>query len=172
MRAIFGDAAAATFLQGEESDQELIGPFVFGSNGAGYDKIIVEAGGARHPQPNEQHERKLLMNGPEVFSFTISTVPRTVKKLLSDANLNLEDVDKFIYHQANTYMLEHLRKKSKIDEDKFCVDMEDIGNTVSATIPIAFKRALERGEIKCGDRVMLVGFGVGLSWAGTLCTIP
>ena len=172
VRAIFGDGAAATFLEATESDQDLIGPFVFGSNGAGYDKIIVKAGGARHPTPDESVQRKLEMNGPEVFSFTISTVPRTVKKLLEDANMNLDDVDKFIYHQANTFMLEHLRKKSKIDEDRFLVDMEDIGNTVSASIPIAFKRALERNEVKSGDRIMFVGFGVGLSWAATLCVIP
>lgn len=172
VRAIFGDGAAATFLEATESDQDLIGPFVFGSNGAGYDKIIVKAGGARHPMPDDSVQRKLEMNGPEVFSFTISTVPRTVKKLLEDANMNLDDVDKFIYHQANTFMLEHLRKKSKIDEDRFLVDMEDIGNTVSASIPIAFKRALERNEVKSGDRVMFVGFGVGLSWAATLCVIP
>lgn len=171
VRAIFGDAAAATFLSTEESNDDYIGPFVFGSNGAGYDKIIVEAGGARHPAEDDAFQRKLKMNGPEVFSFTLSTVPRVVKQLLSNANLELHDVDKFIYHQANTYMLEHLRKKSKIDPERFCIDMEDVGNTVSATIPIALKRAMDRNEICSGDRVMLVGFGVGLSWAGALCVI-
>ena len=180
VRAIFGDAAAATLIQGvpcSENKVEGIGPFVFGTDGRGADNLIVPAGGMRRrglqkdsaPESDDQDlSDRLFMNGPEIFSFTLRVVPDTVQTLLSRASKTLEQIDLFVFHQANKYMLDHLRKKLKIPEEKFQISMRDCGNTVSATIPIALKRALEEGKLKPGDRVMLVGFGVGYSWAGAL----
>ena len=108
------------------------------------------------------------MNGPEIFRFTLEAVPPCVHQLCSRSGLALEQVDLFVFHQANAYMLEHLREKIGIPADKFFVHVESCGNTVSSTIPIALKEAANNGRLRPGMRVMLVGFGVGLSWAATL----
>ena len=111
------------------------------------------------------------MNGPEIFQFVLKVVPNTVKNILDKSEMNLEDVDYFIFHQANAFILNHLRMKLKIPEEKFCLDLEDIGNTISASIPIALSRALNFGTIKRNMKVMLLGFGVGYSWGSCILTI-
>jgi 3-oxoacyl-[acyl-carrier-protein] synthase-3 len=113
----------------------------------------------------------LFMNGPEIFNFTLRCVPETVKDLLSRAELSMDDVDLFVFHQANGFMLERLRSKLCIPEDKFLVHMEHCANTVSSTIPIALEHAYLAGRIRPGTRAMLIGFGVGLSWAGTVARL-
>jgi 3-oxoacyl-[acyl-carrier-protein] synthase-3 len=108
------------------------------------------------------------MNGPEIFAFTLRVVPKVVHELLARAGKGLGDIDLFVFHQANQYMLEHLRKKLKIPAEKFFLGMRHCGNTVSCTIPIALKQAAQEGRIQPGHLVMLVGFGVGYSWGATL----
>jgi 3-oxoacyl-[acyl-carrier-protein] synthase-3 len=108
------------------------------------------------------------MNGGEIFAFTLRAVPEAVRQLLEKAGLSLANVDRFVFHQANQYMLDNLRKKIGIPEEKFVIDMRDCGNTVSNTIPIALKRAVADGRIQPGHRVMLVGFGVGYSWSAMM----
>jgi 3-oxoacyl-[acyl-carrier-protein] synthase-3 len=179
-RAIFGDAAAATLLTAVESETELIGPFVFGTDGRGAEHLIVPAGGSRRPASVEtavermtdtgglRSDQNLRMNGPEMFRFTLQRVPSMVQELLRRADLQLEDVDRFVFHQANGYMLEHLRSKLGIPTEKFCLSLSHCGNTVSSSIPLALADERERGVGRGGETVMTVGFGVGLSWAGTL----
>jgi len=142
----------------------------------------TSAGGLRRPrtqesaqvtfdsQGNGRSADNLFMNGPEVFNFTLDAVPASVRKLLEKAGVAQESVDLFVFHQANRYMLDHLRKKLQIPEEKFCFAMSDCGNTVSSTIPIALKSAA--ATLRDGALVMLVGFGVGYSWGATLwrCT--
>jgi 3-oxoacyl-[acyl-carrier-protein] synthase III len=183
VRTLFGDGAAATFISGEESDRELTGPFVFGSDGSGAADLIVPAGGMRNSidadarmeredeQGNWRSDCNLYMNGGAIFNFTLQTVPRSVETLLERSGLGLDDIDYFIPHQANKFMLDRLRAKLKIPAEKFFCDMEMTGNTVSSTIPIAFEQALERQLVKKGDKVALIGFGVGLSWAATIVEI-
>lgn len=180
VRTIFGDAAAATLITATESASPLVGPFVYGTDGAGAENLIVKTGGmraARTEQTGTAREAEsgnvrstdnLFMNGGEIFTFTLSSVPDAVNKLLAKANVSLDQVDLFVFHQANRYMLEHLRKRMKIAEDKFVVDMAHCGNTVSSTIPIALRDSLTKGKLKSGALVMLVGFGVGYSWGATL----
>jgi 3-oxoacyl-[acyl-carrier-protein] synthase-3 len=108
------------------------------------------------------------MNGPEIFNFTIDSVPGLVHSTLQKNNLNLEDIDYVIFHQANKYMLEYLRKKIKIPVEKFHNNMLMTGNTVSATIPIALEECLEKGLVKTGSRLLLVGFGVGYSYGAVV----
>ena len=183
VRTIFGDAAAATLITGVESDRDLIGPFVFGTDGRGAGNLIVRAGGMREP-PSEssavEHEDKggnwrsdddLYMNGPEIFTFTLKAVPPAIDSLLARAAKTKQDVDFYVLHQANRFMLEKLRNKLGIPEDRFCIDMEDCGNTVSSTIPIALERAKARGRLASGMRAMLVGFGVGYSWSAGLMEV-
>jgi len=105
------------------------------------------------------------MDGPEIFTFTLKAVPKAVKELLARARLTLNQIDLFVFHQANQFMLEHLRNKLHIPEDRFVLAMENCGNTVSSSIPIALAEAERIGQLRPGQRVMLVGFGVGYSWA-------
>jgi 3-oxoacyl-[acyl-carrier-protein] synthase-3 len=177
VRTIFGDAAAATLVQG--SSDSKIGPFVYGTDGRGGENLIVKSGGMRTPRSTEtaavtkddsgnQHtEDHLFMDGPEIFNFTLGKIPAAVAGLLAKTGKSLEDVDFFVFHQANRYMLEHLRKKLRIPSDKFCVSLKTCGNTVSSTIPIALKASALEGKLKDGDLVMLLGFGVGYSWGAT-----
>jgi 3-oxoacyl-[acyl-carrier-protein] synthase-3 len=180
VRTLFGDAAAATLIAGSaKSPGEYIGPFVYGTDGRGAGNLIVRTGGMRHPQRPQNEERwdtdgnspgpaNLYMNGPEIFNFTLRAVPDLVQQLLTRAGKIVEDVDLFVFHQANEYMLEHLRKKLKIPPEKFFIGMRGCGNTVSSTIPIALQQAVHENRIQPGHLIMLVGFGVGYSWAATL----
>lgn len=111
----------------------------------------------------------LYMNGPEIFTFAIRAVPKAVNELLVRAQLQLDDIDLFVFHQANEYMLRCLQTKLQIPDERFVVAMRDYGNTVSSTIPIALHAIRADGRLKPGMRVMLVGFGVGYSWGATLC---
>lgn len=182
VRTIFGDGAAATLIRSvppTETTTSFIGPFVYGTDGAGASNLIVPQGGLRHPVGGSTPSGgataafgpdRLYMNGPEIFSFTSKTIPRAVDALLTRAECGPETIDLYVFHQANRHMLEHLRKKIGLPEEKFVVVMGHCGNTVSATIPIALKHCLEEGRLKPGMRVMLVGFGVGYSWGATLLT--
>lgn len=184
VRTLFGDGAAATLVEATEADGELLGPFVFGTDGRGAQNLIVPAGGMRRPldadacreeqdaQGNWRAARDLYMNGPAIFNFTMQTVPRAVEQLLAKSGRRLEEIDLFVFHQANKFMLERLRSRLHIPADKFCIDMEASANTVSSTIPIALEKARREGRASSGDLVALVGFGVGYSWAATLCRIP
>jgi 3-oxoacyl-[acyl-carrier-protein] synthase-3 len=179
VRTIFGDAAAATLVSGVESDEELLGPFVFGTDGGGKETVIVRAGGAREPftdqsrlereeKGNWRSDANIYMNGPEIFNFALRVVPSAVKTLLDRAGTGHDSVDYYIFHQANKFMLDRLRNKIGIDVSKFCLDMDWCGNTVSSTIPIALERARASGRLGAGARVMAVGFGVGYSWAAAM----
>jgi len=180
VRTIFGDAAAATLVSADPSLTPLIGPFVYGTDGRGGPNLIVPAGGMRQPRSaetavsvqdeggNVRSQDDLFMNGAEIFNFTLDVVPQTVNSLLEKAGLQLSDVDLFVFHQANKFMLEHLRKRLRISPEKFHVSMSHCGNTVSSTIPIALKHAALEGKLQPGALVMLVGFGVGYSWGAVL----
>jgi 3-oxoacyl-[acyl-carrier-protein] synthase-3 len=111
------------------------------------------------------------MNGSEIFSFTLTAVPSLVRDTLEKNKTAMEAVDLFIFHQANVYMLECLRKKLKIAEEKFYACLWDVGNTVSSTIPIAICESLQDGSLKKGMKALLAGFGVGYSWGGSLLSL-
>jgi 3-oxoacyl-[acyl-carrier-protein] synthase-3 len=121
---------------------------------------------------NWRSRDNLYMNGGEIFNFTMKVVPDCVNQILARTCKTIDDVNLFVFHQANEYMLQHLRKKLGIPEEKFYVWLGTCGNTVSSTIPIALKHASIEGRLKVGDLVMLVGFGVGYSWGVTLIRWP
>jgi 3-oxoacyl-[acyl-carrier-protein] synthase-3 len=177
VRTLFGDGAAATLVGRSDGDgeEELLGPFLYGTDGRGGRNLIVQAGGFRMPSREHAGDPRatsapgpefLFMDGPEIFTFSLKVVPQLVKDLLQRAGATLDQVDLFVFHQANRFMLEHLRNKLKIAEERFVVALEEFGNTVSATIPIALAEARRTGQLRSGQRVMLVGFGVGYSWGG------
>ncbi|MDE6842502.1 MAG: ketoacyl-ACP synthase III [Muribaculaceae bacterium] len=176
-RTIFGDGATATVISTDGFAE--IGNFALGTNGAGAENLIVRSGGARHSQKIEDlsfdengnpcSSDYLFMKGAEIFTFTQKNVPLVVKQTLEKNGLELEDVSTFVFHQANSYMLNFLRKKIGIAPEKFYVNMSEIGNTVSNSIPIALADA--KKEDNLSGLVMICGFGVGYSWGGCVLHI-
>lgn len=171
-RTIFGDAATATVVSTEGFAE--IGNFALGTNGAGAENLIVRTGFSRWREKkgdlvfdengNPHSSDYLYMNGSEIFIFTQKNVPVVVKQTLANNNLTLDKLGLVIFHQANSYMLNFLRKKIKIPEEKFFINMGNIGNTVSNSIPIALYDAKEQGVLY--GPVLICGFGVGYSWGG------
>ncbi len=179
--ALFGDGASATLL--EKSTADHIGRFVFGTDGSKYDQIIVRHGRERYPLPqwaepdytdafgNVKNHAKLYMNGGTVFNFTLEKAPGLFNRLLEDAGLTPDDIDYFVFHQANRIVLESLGKKLRIPSEKIIIELNDVGNTVSSSIPIALKKSMDKDVIKKGNTIMVAGFGVGLSWGGAIVTV-
>jgi 3-oxoacyl-[acyl-carrier-protein] synthase III len=173
-RSVFGDAAAATIVS--YTGTWKIGNFSFGTDGSGAEKLIVKSGSSRHKKPlndmklnesgNPVSGDYLFMDGADIFNFTLNVVPELVRNTLVKNLITQDDIDFFIFHQANAYILEFLRKKVKIPEDKFYYCLEHTGNTVSCSLPIALYEAEEEGKIN--GKTLICGFGVGLSWAGTV----
>lgn len=171
-RTIFGDAATATIIS--DNGFAEICNFDLGTDGAGANNLIVRTGGKAQPEKmnditfdedgNPRSSDYLYMNGGEIFSFTLMRVPKMVRQTLDKNALTMDDINLFVFHQANKFMLNHLRKKLKIEESKFFLNLEDIGNTVSSTVPIALVDAKNAGLLV--GNVLIAGFGVGLSWGG------
>ncbi|MEH2069197.1 MAG: ketoacyl-ACP synthase III [Nostoc sp.] len=181
VRTLFGDGATATLIEAsDEADEEFIGPFVFGTDGNGANNIIVKTGGFRSTRSehtakeeaddsgNVRSQDNLYMNGSEVIKFTLSYVPKAINDLLTKCGRNLDDFDYIILHQANYFMLDALRKKLNLSEEKFPVFLDMCGNTVSSSIPLTLESMLNESRLKRGDRLLLLGFGVGYSWAATV----
>jgi 3-oxoacyl-[acyl-carrier-protein] synthase-3 len=183
VRTLFGDAAAATAIVATESVGDAIGPFVFGTDGSGAKNLIVEAGMFRMPKSletakeivddsgNVRTRENLYMNGAELMGFSLKEVPKAADALLLKAGKAKEDIDFFVLHQANKFMLEALRKRLKVPQERLPIMMEDCGNTVSSTIPIALFKLCQQGRLRQGHQLMLIGFGVGFSWAACLLNL-
>ncbi len=175
-RSIFGDGAAACLVS--ESGFAQIGDFVLGTDGSGYDKLIVRNGMARHraadgkvvrdESGSERRDDALYMDGGDIFNFTLKVLPGLEQQVLQKNGLGKEDIDYFVFHQANKFMLETVRKVCHIAPERFYLNMEQVGNTVSSTIPIALKDCMDNGTVFSGMTVLIAGFGVGLSWGGTV----
>lgn len=173
-RSIFGDAATASLIS-KDGFAEIL-DFDLGTDGSGAENLIVRNGASKNREKAndlffDEHQDPyssdyLFMDGSEIFTFTLERVPELVKNVLTINNLKKEDIDLYILHQANKYMLEHLRKKLKITPEQFYIYMENVGNTVSSTIPIALYEAAK--EKKLLGNILLAGFGVGYSWGGTI----
>lgn len=171
-RTIFGDAATATVVATEGFAE--IGEFALGTNGAGADNLIVKTGAMRYPEKaddlrydengNPESSDHLFMSGTAIFTFTQKNVPAVVRQTCEKNNLLPDDIDLYVFHQANKYMLDFLRKKIKISEEHFYVNMADKGNTVSNSIPIALSDAATENRLH--GKVLVCGFGVGYSWGG------
>ncbi|MBI1647721.1 ketoacyl-ACP synthase III [Capnocytophaga sp. 051621] len=173
-RTIFGDAGSATLISTEGFAE--IGNFSLGTDGKGAENLIVKTGAFKHKSPlndlnfdekaNPTSSDYLFMNGSEIFNFTIDVVPSLVNYTLDKNELTKEDVDGYVFHQANAFMLNFLRKKLKIEEEKFHYYMSEVGNTVSSTIPIVLYEKLKENKLK--GNLLLAGFGVGYSWGGCI----
>lgn len=177
LRALFSDAGCACLISGVNSEIG-VGKFVVGTDGGGYKNLIVYRSCTRNPADAEWIEQnkdangmllgQMEMNSKEIFLFSYRTVPKLIDDVLIKNNVKFEEIDLFIFHQANGPMIEALRKKIKIPESKFFTNIEYIGNTVSCSIPIALKQAIDGGKIKPGNKVLIAGFGIGYSWGATI----
>jgi 3-oxoacyl-[acyl-carrier-protein] synthase-3 len=178
-RSIFGDGAAACLISTEGFAE--IGEFSLGTDGSGAEKLIVKTGAARCKRPTglsevdeEGHTRfddYLYMDGGGIFNFTLDAVPEMMKDILAKNRLTAEDVDYYVFHQANKFMLSTIRKVCVLPKEKFYINLEETGNTVSSTVMIGLKDCIQSGTITQGMNVMISGFGVGLSWGGTILRI-
>ena len=177
-RTIFGDGAAACLISKDKGLAE-IKDFVLGTDGSGAANLMLHSGASRQPEKtgvettdddgHVNREDFLYMNGSAIFNFTLETVPPLMKSLLTKSGLEKAEVDYFVFHQANKYMLSTLRKVCGIPSDRFYINLEETGNTVSSTILIGLKECLKAETIVPGMKVMICGFGVGLSYgAGML----
>lgn len=175
-RSIFGDGAAACLISTEGFAE--IQDFVLGTDGKGADNLIVKTGAARHMLPTGKSQEDdeghiwyddyLYMNGGAIFNFTLDAVPAMIQQLLEKHHLSQDDINYYVFHQANKFMLSTIRKFCVLPKDKFYINLENVGNTVSSTVLIGLKDCIERQVIKPNDTVMIAGFGVGLSWGGTI----
>lgn len=175
-RSIFGDGAAACLISTDGFAK--IGEVVLGTDGSGFSNLIVKTGAARCKQAtgnsvvdSEGHvwrDDYLYMNGGAIFNFTLDAVPAMMKMLFNKCSLAKDDIDYFVFHQANQFMLSTIRKVCGLPKDKFYMDMANVGNTVSSTVLIGLKECLKDGRIHSGMNVMCCGFGVGLSWGGII----
>jgi 3-oxoacyl-[acyl-carrier-protein] synthase-3 len=166
-RPIFSDAAAATIVG--KSLIDGISAFDLGTNGSGYKNLII---------PNDGDDIEgakpgfLFMAGAAVFLFSMSMVPKCINNVLAKSGKNITDVDLFVFHQASKVVIDKITAKLNLPIEKVYTNYQHIGNTVSATIPIALKDAYEDGSLRAGDCSMLVGFGVGYSWGGCIIETP
>ncbi|MES2762998.1 MAG: ketoacyl-ACP synthase III [Bacteroidota bacterium] len=169
LRSIFSDIGTATIITKADSEQH----FTFGTDGGGYDNLIVDNSATRNPQVEGDFLEGLpyghmKMNSTEVFLFAVKRVPGLVDDILKKHQLTVDDIDLFVFHQASYFMLDVIRRKCKIPKEKFFINIENFGNSVSSTIPVALKDAEEKGVLKKGMKVMLAGFGIGYSWGATI----
>lgn len=175
-RSIFGDGAAACLISTDGFAE--IGGFVLGTDGSGANHLIVKTGASKQKTATGQsvedeeghvwYDDYLYMNGGAIFNFTLDAVPAMMAQVLEKNGMQKDDVDYYVFHQANKFMLNTIRKICVLPKDKFYVNLAETGNTVSSTVLIGLKDCLDNQTIKTGDKVMVAGFGVGLSWGGTM----
>lgn len=173
LRTIFGDGAAATIV--DASEERSISSFVFGTDGSGADTLMLTEGVSRKTDLLQPKKRKrwpslLYMDGPELVKFTLDVVPPMIDKILADTRWQRDQVDYYLVHQATAFMLEHLRNRLSLERELVPEALEDYGNTVSSTLPILIYELRKRQQLKPGKQTLLIGFGVGLSWAGCAWT--
>ena len=175
-RSIFGDGAAACLISTDGFAR--IGEFVLGTDGSGFKHLIVETGALRkkgktgvESMDDDGHMRReayLYMDGSAIFNFTLDAVPPMIKEILEKNKMRKDEIDYYVFHQANKFMLNTIRKVCTLPKDKFYVNLAETGNTVSSTVLIGLKDCITNKMINTGDKVMISGFGVGLSWGGTI----
>ena len=183
VKPLFGDAGTATLIEGFDSEISGLRSFSFGTNGSGYENLIVPVGGARYPfqsskiiedsdeYGNKRTNQNLYMNGSAISDFALEVVPDTVNKVLLKEGIDKSVVDYYVFHQANKFMLEFLQQKCDLLGRPFWNDVSEYGNTVSCSIPIALcDLKLQEPDLKL-EQVMIAGFGVGLSWAGCMINL-
>ena len=167
---LFGDGAGAVLLQGTDEPAGMLS-CVLGSDGSGGELLCVPAGGSRQPaslQTVQTAQHFIRMNGKEVYKFAVTTVPRSCLEAITRAGLSVEDVDLFIPHQANIRIIGSAAEALGLPPEKVFTNVDRYGNTSAASIPIALCEAVEQGRVREGSKLLLAGFGGGLSWGAAM----
>lgn len=182
-RPLFGDGATATWIEAVDENFPSLSAFVFGSDGNRYDKLIIPVGGSKNPPRNtpevfstdENHNYRsnyeVFMDGMAITHFTLREIPKLVDDVLISANLTRSELDYCIFHQANKFMMKYLREKANLSDVPFHNDILTTGNIVSGSVGLAIEQVAKNHDISGLKRVMLAGFGVGLSWAGCIADL-
>ena len=163
---IFGDGASASIIENIDIKEHNNYRFELGCDGNGVEDLYLPNSGVLSNN-KKRNDKFLIMNGANVFSFAINEIPKNIIKCLDSNNLKISDIDYFILHQANKFILETIRDKLKIPDNKFIIDLR-YGNTTSSTIPIAINNLIRENSVKNYSKVLICGFGVGLSWGSTI----
>lgn len=167
---LFGDGAGAVVLGKGEGEHGILATYL-GADGEGSNLLNIPAGGSRYPASEETLARRMhymQMQGNEVFKFAVKKIPECAARVLEQADLSIDDVDHFIFHQANLRILKAAAKKLNIPSEKMLVNIEKYGNISAASIPVALAEAVNENKIKTGDLLLLVGFGAGLTMGASL----
>jgi 3-oxoacyl-[acyl-carrier-protein] synthase-3 len=170
---LFGDGAGAVVLQATDVPSGVLS-FVLGSDGSGWEHLILPAGGAVYPPSQETLDKGMhtvKMNGREVFRFATRVLGKALREAVRQAGLEIEDIDLFVPHQANIRIIKSAARFARLPEEKVFVNIHKYGNTSAASIPIALCEAFEAGRAKIGDTLAFVAFGAGLTWASTVVKI-
>ncbi len=164
---LFGDGSGAVVLEASEHPTGLLASDL-GSDGSDYDALIFPGCAGVHPASHEvvaQRLQYLRMDGQRVFKFATKVMADSVRKVVTNAGLSVDDIDLIIPHQANERIIELARRRLQVPPEKMVVNIDRYGNTSAASIPLALVEAIEEGRLKPGDHVVFVGFGAGLTWA-------
>lgn len=143
-------------------ERDMDNPFMTDGQKAAVNQTMDENG---HLKPRSRY---VYMDGPEVFKFAVKQVPESIHKLLDAQNLTVDDIDHFVLHQANYRIIESVAKRLKVGLDKFIITIDEYGNTSAASVPLALDELMRSGKVKPGDKVMISGFGGGLTWGSVL----
>jgi 3-oxoacyl-[acyl-carrier-protein] synthase-3 len=166
---LFGDAGSATAIEADQGGGPLY--FRMGTDGAGASALIVPEGGFRPADPERPvtlDPRRLHMDGGEVFAFTLKVVPALIQSTLDDSGLDSADVDAYLLHQANRFMIKHIGKRIGADESRLPININRYGNTSSATLPLLLADDMAARLQGAAAKLLMAGFGVGLSWGAVL----
>jgi 3-oxoacyl-[acyl-carrier-protein] synthase III len=169
---LFGDAGSATALEAGGESAGAKWWFSLHSDGSGYRDLIIEGGGFRHRFPDDRHSHYVHMNGANIFNFTIKRVPRLINDTLKAADITAEAIDYFIFHQSNRFIMSHLARKCCIPDDKIPLTIGEYGSTGGPSVPLTL---VQGGLIRPAERalrLLLIAYGVGLSWGSALIDLP
>jgi len=178
---IFGDGAGAVVLRRGEADEPgALGPFDLGSDGARADLLAIPAGGSRQRSAEAglgfdavpAKDWYLQMEGRALYVQAVERMTASARTVLKRAGWSVADVDWFIGHQANVRIVRAVAEELELAEERVAVNIDRVGNTLAASIPLLLNDTVERGDLKPGDRVLLSAFGAGLSWGSTVLTWP
>ncbi|RYY74319.1 MAG: ketoacyl-ACP synthase III [Gammaproteobacteria bacterium] len=159
---LFGDGGTATAI--ETSTKESEWGFCLHSDGGGCKDLIIPGGGFRNPKPANERDSKLKMNGPNLFNFTVARVPEVIDEMLALMKCTVDDLDVFFFHQSNQFIMKHIAKKCGLDLAKVPLTLDRFGNIGGASVPLTVTQYLAENKLDRSVKVMLLGYGVGLSW--------
>lgn len=175
LRLLFSDAASASIISSTKKGYEILNP-IFGTDGSGQKSLYSENSAFKINSLQTKSEQtldklpfgKMVMNGEEILHFALDKVPKLTNKILSKNNFLLDNINLFVYHQASELILKSIQRKLKIPDSKFFTNFNEVGNTVSSSIPIALKQTENNGDIRKNMSILIAGFGIGFSWSGTI----